>query len=398
VTEIVLNQKIRDSKFKLTIGLDASNLWVGGARTHLLALLNQWDHLSEYFDKVIIWGGKDTLSAIPNKKWIIKQKSPEFRSFKRYWWQTFAFDKELTFTKCHVLFSPGGRLPITSKPSITMYRNSLPFEIKEAWRYGFSIFFFKLIILRFLLINSFKRAHSVIFLSKYGMEQITKKNYNLKKKSVLIPHGVDLNFQDLSRLRNLNSLENKKTPIRVVYVSTIDVFKHQWIVIKALAYLRDLLGLNLQLTLIGGSYPKALFKMKNSLKKYDPQGLWVDYLGLIPHSKIAKIYHDADLGLFASSCENLPNILLEMMASGLPIACSNRGPMPEVLKNGGTYFNPENSNSIASAVTLLLKSHKLRNSLARKAQAEAMKYSWKVTATETLKVIVSSFVENKGEQ
>ena len=58
-------------------------------------------------------------------------------------------------------------------------------------------------------------------------------------------------------------------------------------------------------------------------------------------------------------------------------------------------FNPEKSNSIEAAVTLLLESHKLRNSFARKAQAEAMNYSWKVTATETLKVIVSSFVEKK---
>ena len=47
------------------------------------------------------------------------------------------------------------------------------------------------------------------------------------------------------------------------------------------------------------------------------------------------------MGIFASSCESSSCVLIENMASGLPIACSNRGPMPEVLKDGGVYFDPE---------------------------------------------------------
>ena len=61
------------------------------------------------------------------------------------------------------------------------------------------------------------------------------------------------------------------------------------------------------------------------------------------HDDLHQKYLDADLGLFASSCENMPNILLETMGAGLPIACSNRQPMPEILKNGGEYFDPEKS-------------------------------------------------------
>ena len=35
----------------------------------------------------------------------------------------------------------------------------------------------------------------------------------------------------------------------------------------------------------------------------------------------------------------MPNTLVEAMASGLPIACSDRGPMPEVLGDGGVLFD-----------------------------------------------------------
>ena len=50
---------------------------------------------------------------------------------------------------------------------------------------------------------------------------------------------------------------------------------------------------------------------------------------------------EAELFVFASSCENLPNILIEGMAAGLPIACSRRPPMPEVLGDAGESFDPE---------------------------------------------------------
>ena len=67
---------------------------------------------------------------------------------------------------------------------------------------------------------------------------------------------------------------------------------------------------------------------------------------MIPYHELHSEYKDADLGVFASSCENLPIILIEKMASGLPIACSNKGPMPEVLGSAGVYFDPENSYEI----------------------------------------------------
>ena len=35
---------------------------------------------------------------------------------------------------------------------------------------------------------------------------------------------------------------------------------------------------------------------------------------------------------------------------GLPIACSNKGPMPEILRNAGAYFDPNSSISIRKAI------------------------------------------------
>ena len=87
--------------------------------------------------------------------------------------------------------------------------------------------------------------------------------------------------------------------------------------------------------------------------------------------------------VFASSCENMPNTLIEAMAAGMPIVCSNRGPMPEVLKDGGIYFDPENFDSIAIAIEQLFENKLLRDKLAKKAELLSRRYSWKKCANET---------------
>ena len=100
-------------------------------------------------------------------------------------------------------------------------------------------------------------------------------------------------------------------------------------------------------------------KLKKKCDQIQDIDEWCEILGPIAYSEIAKYYKNASIGIFASTCENLPNILLEMMASSLPIACSNRGPMPNILGENGIYFDPENINSISEALRYLLELDKV---------------------------------------
>ena len=87
--------------------------------------------------------------------------------------------------------------------------------------------------------------------------------------------------------------------------------------------------------------------------------------------------------IFASSCENMPNTLIEAMTVGLPIACSDRGPMPEVLKDAGVYFNPDSPISIAKAIELYLNDEFLIINNATKANQLSVNYSWARCSNET---------------
>jgi glycosyltransferase involved in cell wall biosynthesis len=157
---------------------------------------------------------------------------------------------------------------------------------------------------------------------------------------------------------------------------------------QAVAALRQQ-GYPLALDLIGSAYAPSLLRLKATINRLDPNNDWVFYHGAVPYADLHQRYAQADLGIFASSCENMPIILLETMGMGLPIACSHRGPMPEVLGDAGVYFDPENSDDIAMSVSTLIDSAELRSEKAASSFKAAQEFSWEKCATETFSFLAT---------
>jgi glycosyltransferase involved in cell wall biosynthesis len=132
-----------------------------------------------------------------------------------------------------------------------------------------------------------------------------------------------------------------------------------------------------------------------AIAAFDPEGVFVKQLAFLPHNELPGLLAEADLFVFASSCENMPVTLVEAMAVGLPIACSNRGPMPEVLADGGVYFNPEDADSIAAAIEQIIQSPALRLAIAQRAKSLSEQYNWKRCADETFAFITETYLNTK---
>ena len=114
--------------------------------------------------------------------------------------------------------------------------------------------------------------------------------------------------------------------------------------------------------------------VQQRIAAYDPGGRFLRWHGAVPHEALAAHYAAAELFVYASSCENLPNILVEAMAAGLPIACSDRGPMPEVLGDAGAYFSPEDPDSLAALLRDLAADAPRRDGLAARAFVRAERF------------------------
>ena len=368
----------------MILGIDASNIGAAGGLTHLVELLRASAPLVYGFDRVIVWGGADTLAKIEDRVWLYKVNDPLLERGLPYrmFWQYFRLKKLAQQIGCDVLFVPGGSDASGFKPMVTMSQNLLPFEWREMRRYGWSFYTLKFLLLRWAQSRSFRKADAVIFLTKYARDTVLKVTGSLRGKSAIIPHGVNRRFSIPPRHQRPYANYSDVSPCRVLYVSIVSPYKHQWQVAKAIAQLRSA-GVPVVLELVGPP-AEGMDRLKETLNRVDPECAFITYRGAVPYEKLDEFYASADIGVFASSCENMPIILLEGMAAGLPMACSRMGPMPEVLGDAGVYFDPEDSNDIARALRELIVSRDLRAQLAQAAFDRAQQYSWKKCADVTL--------------
>jgi glycosyltransferase involved in cell wall biosynthesis len=87
----------------------------------------------------------------------------------------------------------------------------------------------------------------------------------------------------------------------------------------------------------------------------------------------------------------MPNILIEAMSAGLPIACSQSQPMPEFLSSSGVYFDEEDINSISNSIEKLILDTNSRKNLSDSVRILSENYSWIKCANETFSFIKYNF-------
>lgn len=373
---------------QLVVGIDASNLRQGGGITHLIEFLDCADPSGHGISRVVVWGGESILAELTDRPWLVKVSPQALNGgiVQRTFWQLVGLSRAAKFAGCDLLFVPGGLHFSSFRPIVTMSRNLLPFEWSEAKRVGWSLTALRLGFLRWAQARSFLRADAVIFLTNYARECVEKVTGSLLRTSFIIPHGVSPRFQASPRPQKSILHYSAKDAYRLIYVSIVNHYKHQHNVVEAVAICRSE-GMPLSLDLIGPARPDALVRLRQALAQHDPHGEWALYHGEVSYTELHKKYASADLGVFASSCENMPNTLLETMASGLPVACSNRGPMPEILGDSGIYFDPENPDDIARALRELIRSPELREEMAQGSYRLARQYSWMRCADQTLNLL-----------
>jgi len=329
--------------------------------------------------QVHLWAYQSLLDELPDREWLVKHcPLSTGRSLPvQLWWQFRSLEREARACGCDLLLSSDAGTVCRFEPSVVISQDMLSYEPGEMSRYGLSRMRARLMALRHVQAWAMTRADGVIFLSRYAADMIQKVTGPLRRVAV-IPHGVDSAFR-----KRVGSLAGSATRAwRCIYVSQADLYKHQWHVVRAIGLLRGK-GHDVGLQLVGGGAGRPEAMLQTELARSDPSGAYVTRAGFIPQADLPALFDRSDIFVFASSCENMPNTLIEGMASGLPVASSDRGPMPEVLGDGGVYFDPEDSVSIASAIERLIQDENLRESVSRSAMKLAGAFSWERCADET---------------
>jgi hypothetical protein len=181
----VLNTSVSppaDQAAAIKVGIDASNLRLGGGVTHLVELLAAANPLDQGIVEVLVWGGDQILDRLPTKPWLTKCMPAKLNGpiWSRVWWQVFCLSREARKARCDVLFVPGGSYAGSFHPVVTMSQNLLPFEWSELSRTRFAIFTFKMMLLRIVQSWSFGRSEGVIFLTNYAKNAVLKVTGSLR--------------------------------------------------------------------------------------------------------------------------------------------------------------------------------------------------------------------------
>ena len=374
----------------MILAINASRARSGGARAHLIGVVNEFKPGQHGFTEVNVWSYKGLLDELTDAPWLFKHSQPLLERalpFQIYW-EIFKLKREVSNVGFDILLNVDAGTFARVSPSVAMSRDMLSYEPGELQRYPWGYMRIRISLLKYVQNLTLRSADGVIFLTKYAARVIQESCGKLKRISY-IPHGVGKNFFHQSR--GPESEFNVGDLIKCIYVSPPWLFKHQWVVVEAIASLRRK-GYRVELLLVGGQgNPEGEEKLKNAISKYDEAQEYITRLQHVAHDELPSIIKENDIFIFASSCENMPNTLLEGMASALPIACSSRGPMPEVLQDGGVYFDPESPRSITEAVESLILRVDLRSALVLKSSSRANEYSWSRCADETLQFLSDTF-------
>ena len=110
------------------------------------------------------------------------------------------------------------------------------------------------------------------------------------------------------------------------------------------------------------------------------------FLGPIPDADLPALYAAADLFVMPSLYEGFSLPVLEAMACGTPIACSDTSSLPEVTGDAGLFFNPYDRDQMASAVLRAMTDPELRAELRMRGLERARQFSWERVARQTIDV------------
>jgi len=305
-------------------------------------------------------------------------------------WERFKLPRLINRLKVDVLFVPGG-MDFTSsnlsQPKVTMFRNMLPFDKVALDALSSKVLYLKNIILKQLMVRTMNGADHVIFISTHAKKSI-EHELSLKNSSIIY-HGIAANFVSMSASKDVdNNLADY-----ILYVSRFEPYKNHLNVIKAYAKLNKELRSKHKLVIVGEhmepSYSLCMdFIKSNSLERF------IEIKGNVPYDKLPHLYQNTALFVFASSCENCPNILLEAIGCGAPIISSKTEPMPEFGKNAALYFDEKDPESIFSKMNEVLNNESLSVELRVKSTNLRQEYTWVNTAQLTWKCLESNGVKN----
>ncbi len=247
-----------------------------------------------------------------------------------------------------------------------------------------------------------KRAAAIIADSLISKRDIIKIFGVPEQKIHVIPLGIS---EEYKPIRDTASIEHIKkaygiTGRYILYVGNFKPHKNIGRLIEAFADVAKNPTLIPPLQKGGeGGFPDFKLVLGGKRDKFVPLleeqvnnlgiGDSVIFTDFIKDEDLPYLYSGAELFIYPSLYEGFGLPLLEAMACGTPVICSNTTSLPEVVGDTGILINPEDVKNISSAIITLLKDDELREDLRKKGLERAKEFTIEKYSSKILSLIES---------
>jgi len=224
-----------------------------------------------------------------------------------------------------------------------------------------------------------KRADIIITVSESSRRDIIKHLRippERETRVVVTAEGVDTRYQP--------GATRIGAPKTILYVGRFDPYKNVVRLVEAFARLREEILPDAQLRLIGPEDPRYPEPRERARALgVEPYIAWSGY---VSEEGLKQAYQEADVLVLPSRYEGFGLPVLEAMACGTPVICSNTSALPEVAGEAAVLVEPDDTEQLVDALSLVLTQPARARELREKGIAHAARFTWSKTAQATMQI------------
>ncbi len=359
--------------------LDARMIRHSGIGTYLRGLLSGFEG-NAFFEKFKLGLSlPDSLSSEAKGKAISRFNAP-----------IYSLNEQVSYPgqlkRCRLWHAPHYNIPLTPIPRGTR----LVVTVHDLIHWIFRDRFFSPIqsfYAQVLLKQVVKRADRIIAVSRRTQEDLIQYFNASPEKIDVIYEGVNEDYFDSMSPEEVQKiLASYQLPTSFfLYVGLLKPHKNVNRLISVFQKLRKAGKIRSDLVIVGKKdvrYPRG-HKLVQNLRT----GGGVHYITEVRSScELKALYASARALVHPSLYEGFGLTVLESMAAGTPVICSNAASLPEVAGEAAYFIDPYSDASLEKALVRMEEDESFRTSFAQKGQKQSRKFSWKKSADETIQV------------
>jgi glycosyltransferase involved in cell wall biosynthesis len=222
-----------------------------------------------------------------------------------------------------------------------------------------------------------KRDH-VITISDSSRRDLIRCLALPESKITAVPLGIDS-----TRFRPLPPGEPRAAKPYIMALAGSDPTKNVVLLVKAFAAVPERLRRTHDLVLVGDVVKRA--DVRGAIER-EGIAAQTKLIGVVSDETLIGLYQRAAIFVFPSLYEGFGLPVLEAMACGAPVLCSNTSSLPEVAGDAAILIDPRNVEQWSMELARMMENGALRTELSERGRARALTFSWDRTAAETVAV------------